>query len=118
MRDKRFIAVHRGGPLTKENHKKLIRWARECSEHVLALIVENPDPRLLYALYIAKEWEAGNASVGEARKAIRLVCKSTDEEFAWQMAVSEQIGCETVIPDIKLLNYGIYTSTRAKSNRF
>ncbi len=69
MRDKRFIAVHRGGPLTKENHQKLIRWARECSEHVLSLIDGDPNPQLIYTLYIAKEWEAGNVSVGEARKA-------------------------------------------------
>jgi hypothetical protein len=69
MRDKRFIAAHRGGPLTKENHQKLIKWARECSEHVLSIITGDPDSKLLYALYIAKEWEAGKASVGEARKA-------------------------------------------------
>lgn len=69
MRDKRFIAAHRGGALTKENHHKLIRWSRECSEHVLPLITGSIDARLKYALYVAKEWEAGNVSVGEARKA-------------------------------------------------
>ena len=69
MRDKRFIAEHRGGPLTKDNHRKLIRWARECSEHVLSLIEEDIDERLLHALHVAKEWENGNATVGEARKA-------------------------------------------------
>jgi len=57
MRDNRFVAVHRGGPLTKDHHHQLIRWARECSEHVLSLIDENIDQRLIHALYVAKEWE-------------------------------------------------------------
>ncbi len=64
MRDKRFVAVHRGGPLTKDNHHKLIRWARECSEHVLSLIDENIDKRLVHALHVAKEWENENVTVG------------------------------------------------------
>jgi hypothetical protein len=69
MRDKRFIAVHRGGPLTKENHQKLIRWSRECSEHVLSLIEGEIDPKLLFALHVAKEWEHNNATTGDAMKA-------------------------------------------------
>lgn len=69
MRDNRFVAVHRGGPLTKDYHHQLIRWARECSEHVLLLIDENIDKRLINALYVAKEWEKEKVTVGEARKA-------------------------------------------------
>lgn len=69
MRDNRFVAVHRGGPLTKDYHHQLIRWARECSEHVLSLIDENIDKRLINALYVAKEWEKEKVTVGEARKA-------------------------------------------------
>lgn len=69
MRDKRFIAEHRGGPITKDNHHKLIRWARECSEHVFSLIEKDIDKRLVYALSIAKEWENENATTGEAMKA-------------------------------------------------
>ena len=69
MRDKRFVAVHRGGLLTKDNHHKLIRWARECSEHVLSLIDENIDTRLVHALHVAKEWENENVPVGDAMKA-------------------------------------------------
>jgi hypothetical protein len=68
MRDKRFVAVHRGGSLTKKNHRKLIRWARECSEHVLPL-VENVDQRLIHALNVAKDWENENAATGDAMKA-------------------------------------------------
>ncbi|HWQ89335.1 MAG TPA: hypothetical protein VN374_05130 [Desulfitobacteriaceae bacterium] len=69
MRDKRFVAVHRGGLLTKDNHHKLIRWARVCSEHVLSLLEGNIDTRLVYALHVAKEWENGNVPVGDAMKA-------------------------------------------------
>jgi hypothetical protein len=69
MRDKGFVAVHRGGLLTKERHHQLIRWARECSEHVLSLINKNIDQRLFYALNVAKEWEQEKATVGKARKA-------------------------------------------------
>jgi hypothetical protein len=68
MRDKRFIAIHRGGHLTKERHRQLIKWARECSEHVLDLFGDPIDRRLINALKTAKGWEKGNASVGDARK--------------------------------------------------
>ena len=64
-----FVAEHRGGPLTKENHRKLIKWARECSEHVLSLIDKEIDKRLIYALEVAKEWENDNVPTGVAMKA-------------------------------------------------
>jgi hypothetical protein len=69
MRDKRFIAKHRGGPLKKEQHYQLIIWACDCAEHVLYLFGENVDERLKNALHVAKEWKLGSASVGDARKA-------------------------------------------------
>jgi len=67
MRDKRFVAVHRGGMLTKDRHHQLIRWARECSEHEISRAGRDPDPRLVRALQVAKEWEEGIVTVGEAR---------------------------------------------------
>jgi hypothetical protein len=69
MRDKRFIAKHRGGPLRKEQHYQLMTWACDCAEHVLYLFGENRDERLKNALHTAKEWTLGNVSVGDARKA-------------------------------------------------
>ena len=69
MRDKRFIAEHRGGSLKKEQHYQLIKWACDCAEHVLHLFGEKIDVRLINALNVAKEWKQGNASVGDARKA-------------------------------------------------
>ena len=64
-----FIAEHRGGPLSIENHRRLIKWARECSEHVLHLVDTEIDQRLKHALYVAAEWEKGNLPTGDAMKA-------------------------------------------------
>ena len=69
MRDKRFIANHRGGPLTKNQHFLLMQWACNCSEHVMPLFGEKMDERLKNALVVTKEWIKGLASVGDARKA-------------------------------------------------
>ena len=68
MRDKRFVAEHRGGPLTKDQHKQLILWACKCVENVLPLI-SDIDERLTNAIKTAKEWTKNNASVGDARNA-------------------------------------------------
>ena len=69
MRDKRFIAEHRGGPLKKEQHYQIITWACNCAEHVVHLFGETLDERLIHALHVAHEWKSGNASVGDAMKA-------------------------------------------------
>ena len=69
MRDRRFVADHRGGPLKIEQHHQLILWACDCAEHVVHLFGEPPDERLKNALLIAREWAQGNASTGEAMKA-------------------------------------------------
>lgn len=68
MRDKRFIAVHRGGPLTMEQHQQLMKWAIACSEHVLFLFGEMTIPgKLQMGLFIAREWSKGNVTTGLAR---------------------------------------------------
>jgi hypothetical protein len=93
MRDRRFIAEHRGGLLTKDNHHQLIRWARECSEHVISLIDENIDKRLIHALHIAKEWENGNIPTGDAMKAslnAHVVARESSNPIS--IAVSRSIG--------------------------
>jgi len=69
MRDKRFVAVHRGGALKKDQHYQLINWACNCAEHVLHLFGEKIDERLKNALLIAKEWTKGKATLGDARNA-------------------------------------------------
>lgn len=69
MRDGRFVAEHRGGPLSIERHRQLIAWACDCAEHVVRLLGGTVDERLRTALEVAHEWKKGNASVGDARAA-------------------------------------------------
>ena len=93
MRDTRWIAVHRGGALSKENHHKLIGWARECSEHVLSLVIDDVDKRLVHALNVAKEWENGNAKVGEVMKAsVSAHAAARENSDPISMAVARSIG--------------------------
>jgi hypothetical protein len=69
MRDKRFVAEHRGGTLTKEWHRELMQWAIQCAQHVLPFYGEKIDPRLENAFKVAEEWCLDKASVGDARNA-------------------------------------------------
>ncbi len=70
MRDQRFVAVHRGGLLSLEHHRLLIRWAHDCAEHVLPLLGDTElDERVRHALEIAQAWERGEVPTGAAMKA-------------------------------------------------
>ena len=93
MRDTRFIAEHRGGPLKKEQHYLVIQWACDCAENVLHLFGEIPDERLKNALHVAKEWKAGNASTGDAMKAsvaAHAVARESSDPTA--IAVARSVG--------------------------
>ena len=93
MRDKRFIAEHRGGPLKKEQHYQLIIWACDCAEHVLYLFGEKKDDRLKDAVQVAKEWKQGNASVGDARKAsVGAHAVARDSSNLTAIAVARSVG--------------------------
>jgi hypothetical protein len=93
MRDRRFVAEHRGGPLRKQQHYQLIEWACDCAQHVLHLFGERIDERLHHSLDVAKQWKQGNASVGEARKAsvdaIRVANELSDRTA---IAVARSVG--------------------------
>ena len=71
MRDKRFRAVHRGGPLDLERHRLLVLWAADCAEHVLPIYAANypKDERPKKAIETARAWARGEISVGTARAA-------------------------------------------------
>ena len=59
MRDRRFIAKHRGGPLTMAKHRQLAAWAADCAERVLPLfeaVSKDPAPRK--AIDTARAWAA------------------------------------------------------------
>ena len=70
MRDRRFIAAHRGGPLDRTNHRLLADWAAACADRVLPLFEKlSLDDRPRRAISIAKAWARGEVSVGDAQKA-------------------------------------------------
>jgi hypothetical protein len=70
MRDRRFVAVHRGGPLDIARHRLLAAWAADCAAHVLSLFKDcSSDPRPQRAVEIARAWARGDVSVGDAMKA-------------------------------------------------
>lgn len=71
MRDERFKAVHRGGPLDLSRHLLLTTWAADCAERVLPLFsLRHPqDDRPQRAIDTARAWVRGEATVGEARAA-------------------------------------------------
>lgn len=87
MRDKRFIAEHRDGPLKIEQHRQLMAWGCACAGHILPLFGDVMDERLIHALFVAKEWERGNASVGEARKA-SVGCIAVANELSDPVAIA------------------------------
>lgn len=93
MRDKRFIAEHRAGPLKKEQHYQLMTWACACVEHVVPLSGKKIDERLTQALQVAKEWIKGTSSVGNARKAAvqahAVARESSDPIF---IAIARSVG--------------------------
>jgi hypothetical protein len=70
MRDRRFVAVHRGGPLDVAKHRLLSAWAADCAEHVLSHFKEcSPDDRPQRAIVVTRAWARGEVSVGDAQKA-------------------------------------------------
>ncbi len=73
MRDNRFKAVHRGGPLDMRRHRLLANWAADCAEHVLPLFGDKypQDDRPRQAIETARAWVRGEVTVGEARAAAR-----------------------------------------------
>ena len=70
MRDRRFVAVHRGGPLDKQTHRFLARWVADCAEHLLWIFTEcSSDDRPRIAVETARAWARGEVPVGSAQKA-------------------------------------------------
>jgi hypothetical protein len=93
MRDNRFIAEHRGGTLTREQHLLLMQWAIACAEKVLPLFGEAIDARLKNALNVAYRWMEGKASVGEARKAsVEAIAVANESIDRTSIAVARAVG--------------------------
>lgn len=70
MRDRRFVAEHRGGVLTRESHVFLARWAVDCAEVVIGHFeVQSVDERPREALRTGRRWADGEVRTGVAMKA-------------------------------------------------
>ena len=70
MRDKRFVAAHRGGPLTLAQHQLLAAWAADCAEHLLPLFeLHTTDVRPQQAIEIGRAWVRGEVKTGVAQRA-------------------------------------------------
>lgn len=87
MRDRRWVAEHRGGPLKKAQHREFMHWAIACAEHVLPLLSGNIDDRLIKALAIAKDWAAGKTTTGAAMKA-SLAAHAAAREYTDPVAIA------------------------------
>jgi len=70
-RDRRFVAVHRGGSLDVARHRLLASWAADCAEHVFPLFSRRypEDDRPRFAIEAARAWSRGEITVGAARAA-------------------------------------------------
>lgn len=73
MRDKRFVAEHRGGLLTIEDHRCLMRWALMMTDHLYPYLHHPHEPLLLDALTVGKQWSEGLVGTAEAIKQSRAV---------------------------------------------
>lgn len=70
MRDRRFVAVHRGGPLELGEHRLLALWAADCAEAVLELFLRvSGDLRVAEAIEVGRAWGRGDVKTGVAMKA-------------------------------------------------
>ena len=93
MRDRSFVAEHRGGPLRKEQHLRLMEWACECAEHVLPLLSPAVDERLINAIRVAKDWMRGVSSVGQARTAsLGAIAVANEVSDPTPIAVARSVG--------------------------
>lgn len=93
MRDNLFIALHRGGSLSKENHRLLMKWAQDCARHVLPLLGKQINEGLSNALIIARKWETGKATVGDARNAsLDAIAVANEFSNPVDIAIARSVG--------------------------
>lgn len=68
MRDRRFVARHRGGPLPDADHRALAAWAADAAARALER-VRVSDERPAQALDAARAWAGGDVATGVAQRA-------------------------------------------------
>jgi hypothetical protein len=75
MRNKKWVAEHRGGALKIEQHKQLMKWALDCIEHLLPLLKNNINSEIKNAMIIGDKWINGNVTTGDAINCSRKIIK-------------------------------------------
>jgi immunity protein 5 of polymorphic toxin system len=65
-RDRRFVAIHRGGQLDPTKHRLLAEWAADCAERAMPLYIRRhpTDPRPARAIEV--RFSARHPVVSEA----------------------------------------------------
>lgn len=88
MRDKRFVAAHRGGPLVLAEHQLLAAWAADCAEHLLPIFeLYSSDNRPQQAVEIGRAWVRGEVKTGVAQRAA-VAAHAAARETAHKAAVA------------------------------
>ena len=106
MRDKRFIAQHREGTLTKEHHFQMLLWSCLCAEHSFTLIADKIDLILINALTIGRNWTQGLSSVGDARKA-SVECHSLARELSNPVDIAIARACGHAVATAHMADHSL-----------
>ena len=75
MRDKKWVLEHRGGLLEIDQQKQLMKWSIECVNHLLPLLNNNINEKIINAITIGNNWIIGKANTGDAIKMSREIIK-------------------------------------------
>ncbi len=89
MRNPSFVAQHRGGPLTAEQHRALMTWAFDCILHAAQTLGTTLNPDLMPLMAIGRSWQGGLVKVGAAQKAslaAHAIARATEDPIAKALA--------------------------------
>jgi hypothetical protein len=93
MRDKNWILEHRGGYLNKEQQKQLMKWAINCVNHLLPLLNNNINEKIIDAIDIGNNWIIEKAktidAINKSREIIKYV-KTLNNEL--EIAITRAAG--------------------------
>jgi hypothetical protein len=93
MRDKKWVLEYRGGSLKIEQQKQLMKWAIDCVNHLLPLLNNNINEKIINAINIGNDWIIGKAKTGDAinisREIIKYV-KTLDNKL--EIAITRAVG--------------------------
>jgi len=75
MRGNEWVLEHRGGSLTIDQQKQLMKWSIECVNHLLPLLNNNINEKIINAITVGNNWIIGKANTGDAIKISREIIK-------------------------------------------